>query len=65
MAPKPGENLLVNASMKKRALARLIGSVGSKFVLGYRSATSSIKTRDSAIFSDSGEGESGETLGPP
>ena len=51
--------------MKKRAWASWTGSLGWREELGKRSATNSTRTRDSAIFVDSGDGSSAGALGPP
>lgn len=60
-----GLNLLETASMKRRALARRTGSLGRMPDSGKRSATNSTRTRDSGSLTDSGDGWSGGTSGPP
>ena len=49
----------------RRARARWTGSFGSRPELGYRSATNSSRTSDSAILADSGDGFSGCDLELP
>lgn len=60
-----GVNFVETTSMKKRALARATGSLGRRSESGYRSATNSARISDSASFTDSREGFSGATFGPP
>ena len=55
----------MTVSAKKRALARRTGSLGSNSASGAISAINSMRTPDSAIFSEAEEGESGATSGPP
>lgn len=62
---RAGPNLLAKVSMKNRVLALRTGSFGSRELLGKRSATNSIRTRDSAILVDEGDGWSPVVLGPP
>lgn len=50
---------------RKRARARRTGSAGRRFVCGKISAMNSTMASDSASFADSGEGSSGDVLGPP
>jgi hypothetical protein len=64
-APASGISLVETTPMKKRARARSTGSFGSRPESGYRSATNSSKTSDSAILADSGDGFSGSDLGLP
>ena len=55
----------MTVSAKKRALAQRTGSLGSNSVSGAISAINSMRTADSAIFSEAGEGELDATSGPP
>jgi hypothetical protein len=52
-------------SIKRRALARRTGSEGRRPDAGYRSAINSTRMRDSLSFTDSEDGWSGGTSGPP
>ena len=55
----------MTVSAKKRALAQRTGSLGSNSASGAISAINSMRTADSAIFSEAGEGESDASSGPP